>query len=79
MSAIKKIIPEKQKRLKVAIVAMIVNYLLFLYGISEGADLSDLGNGLAMTNVPLMVWILGETYRPTKSINENNNNINEQN
>lgn len=44
---------------------MCVNYLLFVYGMTLGTDLVALGTGLTMVNVPLMAYILGETFRPS--------------
>ena len=72
MSIIKTILPEKQKRMKIALVCMAVNYLLFVYGIYKNSDLTSLGTGLALVNVPLMTWILGESIRPTRKIEEEN-------
>ena len=69
-------LPEKQKRMKIAIGAMVVNYILFLYGMYKGTDLTSLGTGLTMVNIPLMTWILGESIRPTMKIeNELGNEI----
>ena len=47
---------------------MTVNYGLFLYGMKLGTDLTSLGTGLSMVNIPLMTWILGESIRPTRKI-----------
>lgn len=58
-------LPEVQKRMKLALTAMCVNYLLFVYGMTLGTDLVALGTGLTMVNVPLMAYILGETFRPS--------------
>lgn len=54
--------------MKIAMMAMAINYALFLYGMNQGADLTSLGTGLTMVNIPLMSWILGETFRPTRKI-----------
>lgn len=61
--------------MKVAIAAMIVNYMLFVYGMYQETDLVSLGTGLTMVNIPLMSWILGETIRPTRKIEEENEEV----
>ena len=66
MNRFHKLMHVEQKRMKVAMMAMAINYVLFAYGIHKGIDLTDLGSGLAMTNAPILVWVLGETFRPTQ-------------
>ena len=56
-----------QKRLKSAWIVLGLNMTLFALGIFKGSDLSDLGTGLALVNAPVLVYILGETFRPSKT------------
>lgn len=56
--------------MKITLVILFCNFSLFTLGIFKGSDLSDLGLGLAALNAPLIAWIIGETIRPTKSINQ---------
>jgi hypothetical protein len=53
----------KRTRLKMCAVAFIINSLLFLLGIILKSDLAALGAGLAMLNVPVISYVLGETKR----------------
>ena len=55
----------KSKRLGTSGMVLIANFVIFLYGISKGADLQGLGTGLAMLNAPLYVYLWGETSRPS--------------
>ena len=57
---------KKQKRLKSAWIVLGLNMLLFALGIFKGAGMSDLGAGLALVNSPVLVYILGESFRPSK-------------
>jgi hypothetical protein len=56
----------KSKRLKFTIFAVIVNFILAIYGINKGVDLTALGTFLALVNTPLYAYILGESFRPSK-------------
>ena len=60
----------KSKRYKFAIGVLIANFIMFGFGILKGADLQSLGIGLAGVNTPLIFYILGETYRPSKTKHE---------
>ena len=64
----------KLKRLKSAWIVFSVNMLLFLIGILKGAQLMDLGGGIALVDAPIFVYIFGETFRP--SVVSKDNNIN---
>jgi len=55
----------KSKRLKFTIFSILINIGVFIFGIAKGADLSDLGIGLAALNGPLYMYIWGETTRPS--------------
>ena len=55
----------KSKRLRFTIAIIVVNFLIGIYGISQGADLTELGTFLALSNTPLYVYILGDSYRPS--------------
>jgi len=54
-----------QKRLKSAWIVLGLNMGLFAFGIYKGVDLTSLGTGLAMMNAPVLVYILGESFRPS--------------
>ena len=54
------------KRLRITIAGLIANFLIGGFGIYHGADLSALGTFLALANSPLYVYILGDSFRPSK-------------
>jgi hypothetical protein len=54
------------KRLRFSIAVIIANFVMGVFGIYYGADLGDLGMFLALSNTPLYVYILGDTYRPSR-------------
>lgn len=56
----------KNKRLKIVLTALTINFLTVWAGMHFGTDLIALGTCLMMINSPLFVYILGETYRPSK-------------
>ena len=56
---------ETQKRLKSAWIVLGLNMGLFAFGIYKGIDLTNLGTGLALMNAPVLVYLLGETFRPS--------------
>jgi hypothetical protein len=58
----------KSKRLKFSMTIIAINFLFGIYGIHAGTDLGDLGTFLALVNTPLYVYVLGETYRPSGSM-----------
>ena len=58
--------PSSQSRTKLTIACLLLNYLIVMYGAYKGADLSDLGTGLALLNSPLYVYVLGQSIRPSK-------------
>lgn len=53
----------KSTRLKFSQYVITANFIVFCFGIYHGADLSDLGTGLAMINTPLVAYVLGRSYR----------------
>ncbi len=53
-------------RLKFSIAVICVNFILGIIGMLLGADLTALGVFLAMSNAPLYVYVLGESFSPTK-------------
>ncbi len=70
MKFINNILPEEQRRMKIALLAMGVNYILFAMGIvailmGKTFDFSDMGGGLALVNAPIITWLVGESIRPT--------------
>ena len=54
------------KRLRFSIAVIIANFVMGVFGIYYGADLGDFGMFLALSNTPLYVYILGDTYRPSR-------------
>ena len=62
-----------QKRLKSAWIVLGLNLALFSLGILKGSGLTDLGAGLAMVNAPVLIYILGESFRPSKVETEKEN------
>jgi predicted signal transduction protein with EAL and GGDEF domain len=70
MSFIANSLPEEQRRMKITLIAMGVNYALFAMGIiailmGKNFDFSDMGAGLALVNTPIITFIIGESIRPT--------------
>ena len=53
-------------RLKMCAWAFVINSVLFLTGMIMKSDLTALGAGLAMLNVPVMSYVVGETKRSSK-------------
>ena len=46
-----------------AVLAFIVNTIVFIFGISKGIDPTALGTGLALMNTPVYGYIFGRTVR----------------
>lgn len=53
------------KRLRFSIAVIIANFAIGAMGIHYGADLQALGVFLALSNSPLYVYVLGDTFRPS--------------
>lgn len=66
MEIFKSITPKSQSRTKLTVMCLLLNYVIVMFGIWKGADLSDLGTGLALLNSPLYVYVLGQSIRPSK-------------
>jgi predicted signal transduction protein with EAL and GGDEF domain len=63
-------LPDEQRRMKITLLAMGINYVLFAMGIvailmGKTFDFSDMGGGLALVNTPIVTWLIGESIRPT--------------
>lgn len=56
----------KYKRLKIACVALGVNFLILLLGMVLKTDLGSLGGAIALINAPLYAFILGDTWRKSE-------------
>ena len=56
----------QSKRLRFTLAVIIANFIIFGWGIYHGANLESLGSGLAFINSPLFMYILGDSYRPSK-------------
>lgn len=65
MGMLNSILPVEQRRMKIALLTLAVNYILFAIGIFKGVDFSDLGAGLALVNSPTITFLIGESIRPT--------------
>jgi predicted membrane protein len=65
------ILPVEQKRMKIVIVSMLVNFSIFLLAmlLHDSRSFADLGAGLALVNTPIMTWVVGESIRPTGAQN----------
>ena len=62
----------KSKRLRFSMAVIIINFIMGVAGMYFRTDLSKLGVFLMMSNSPLYVYILGDSYRPSnlKDINQ---------
>jgi hypothetical protein len=56
----------KSKRLRFAIYTFHVYIILGIFGVIMGANLADLGVFCSTTSIPLIAYILGDSYRPSK-------------
>ena len=65
MSPLKYIKPDKHTRMSITLGCLVLNYLIVMFGIFQGSDLSDLGTGLALLNAPLYVYVIGQSIRPS--------------
>ncbi len=65
MKVLTRMLPTEQRRMKISLITLAANFLIFFYGIYNGADLSDLGTGLSLVNSPIIAFIIGESIRPT--------------
>jgi hypothetical protein len=68
---INNLLPTDNKRLKIALFTLGLNFIVFILGVTMKSDLSDLGTGLALLNSPVLMYILGD------SIRRSDNNIKE--
>ena len=61
----------KSKRLRFSIAVIIANFIIGVIGILYGANLLTLGAFLSLSNSPLYIYVLGDSYRPSnlKDIN----------
>jgi len=59
------VIINKNKRLKATLFCLVINYCIVTYGIYCGANITELGTGLTLLNVPLYAFIFGDTVRPS--------------
>lgn len=71
MDIIRSVVPIEQRRLKVMLVAMGVNFTIFVLAIllKDPRPFADLGAGIALVNSPILTWIIGESIRPTQNPN----------
>ena len=52
-------------RLKFSIAVIIINFIMGIIGMILGTDLTALGVFLAMSNSPLYVYVIGQSFAPT--------------
>ena len=57
-------------RLKMCAAAFVINSIIFSIGIYKESDLTALGAGLSMLNAPILVYVLGDTIRPSTKKDE---------
>jgi hypothetical protein len=71
MNIVEAILPIEQRRLKIMLIAMGINFSIFLLALilKDTRSFTDLGGGLALVNTPIMTWLIGESIRPTQSPN----------
>jgi len=55
----------KSKRLRFSTAVIVANFIIGGFGIYHNADLQALGIFLALSNSPLYVYILGDSFRPS--------------
>ena len=80
MNLFNNFVPNGKSRAKLTILCLATNYLIVVVGLFLKSDISDLGTGLALLNSPLYIYILGQSIRPSKVVEEQINlNKNEQN
>jgi len=56
----------QRTRLKFSIGVIIANFIAGIIGMLLGADLTALGVFLSMANAPLYVYVLGQSFAPSK-------------
>jgi hypothetical protein len=66
-------IPNKNKRLKFAFYTLHLMVAVGILGMYWGVDLGALGVYMAVTAIPLVAYILGETFRPSNHIKNQDN------
>lgn len=69
---ISKILPEKQRRMKITLLVLFLNITVFTIGVFLRTNLLELGGGLATAEAPVIAWIFGESVRPTGYVDPNN-------
>lgn len=62
---INRILPNTQRRMKITLLVLAINVTLFTLGLFRGANLVELGGGLAAVESPIIAWIFAESIRPT--------------
>ena len=62
----KSLLKHPSTRLRFSIFVIIANFALGIVGMLLGSDLTALGVFLAMANVPLYTYVLGDSFRPNK-------------
>jgi len=62
----KSLMKHPSTRLRFSIFVIIANFALGIVGMVLGSDLTALGVFLAMANVPLYTYVLGDSFRPNK-------------
>jgi hypothetical protein len=62
---INSILPETQRRMKITLLVLFVNVIVFNIGMLLKTNLLELGGGLAAIEIPFLTWVIGESIRPT--------------
>jgi hypothetical protein len=69
MNIVKAVLPVEQRRMKIGLATLGFNMILFALALflKPDVDFTDLGGGLALIDVPILAFIIGESIRPTIS------------
>jgi hypothetical protein len=63
----------KSNRFRFALYTLHLLCVIGIWGVYRGADLNGLAAYMAVTVIPLVAYILGETYRPSTNIKKQDN------
>jgi len=65
----KKIKLTKSKRFWFSMIVFAICITAFILGVKWGSDPIALGTGITMLSAPLLGYLLGETFRPSGTVN----------
>jgi len=69
MNILKAVLPVEQRRMKIGLATLAINMIIFILALflKPDVDFTDLGGGLALIDVPILAFIIGESIRPTQT------------